>query len=73
VNHISRRSAIRILGVTTATVAAGRHLPAFGQTPAASKIESLAIDMVGAPDYLDPALARSTGRSFIPFSIRSRT
>jgi peptide/nickel transport system substrate-binding protein len=59
VNSLSRRSAIKILGSAGVTIATARSLDVAAQTPAGDNIESLAIDMVGGPDYLDPALARS--------------
>ena len=57
---ISRRSAIQLLGAAGAGLAIPNHSSASVQTPVAEKLDSLIIDMVGAPDYLDPALARST-------------
>ena len=57
---LSRRSAIQLLGAAAAGLAIPNHVSVSAQTPVAEKLESLVIDMVGAPDYLDPALARST-------------
>lgn len=57
---LSRRSAIQTATIVATGLALGRNHVAVAQTPIAEKVDSLIIDMVGAPDYLDPALARST-------------
>jgi peptide/nickel transport system substrate-binding protein len=51
---------VKLLGGAGLAIATSRLTGAAAQTPVAEIADSIVIDMVGGPDYLDPALARST-------------
>jgi peptide/nickel transport system substrate-binding protein len=51
---------VKLLGGAGVTIATARLSSISAQTPSAEIADSIVIDMVGGPDYLDPALARST-------------
>jgi peptide/nickel transport system substrate-binding protein len=59
VSPLTRRSALKLGGAGTAWMALSRPTFGFAQTPAVDTADTIVIDMVAGPDYLDPALARS--------------